>query len=169
MSADNSSERDERPSKTQLKREVEELQALGAKLIDMSDTTLERMEIDAELMDAIHLARKIRNKREAYRRQLQFIGKLMRGRDVSKIQESMLEIEQQGLHQNAHFHQLEKWRDKLIAGGDDAVQDFIEAHPFADRTRLRQLIRQAQKEKAQNKPPKSARELFKYIREVSEF
>src|SRR5690606_19067711 len=141
-------------------------QALGERLIDLPPTQLAQLPIDPTLLDAVHLAQKIRNKREGYRRQLQYIGKLMRLLDTDELQQALAELDEQHQTQQAAFHQLEKFRDAIVAEGDPAIQRFIDDYPHADRQRMRQLQRQAQKEQAQQKPPAAARELFKYLRSV---
>ncbi|RUO78574.1 ribosome biogenesis factor YjgA [Pseudidiomarina taiwanensis] len=155
-------------SKSQLKREAAALQALGEKLVNLSAGKLAKIPLDDSLADAILLAQKIRNKREGYRRQLQFIGKIMRQLDTAEIEAAVAELEKQHDTQNAFFHQLEKTRDAILSDGDEAIQAFLADYPLADRQKLRQLYRQAQKQQQQNKPPQAARELFKYLREVAQ-
>ncbi|MDN7124288.1 ribosome-associated protein [Pseudidiomarina sp. 1APP75-32.1] len=154
-------------SKSQLKREAEAQQELGRQLVDLSAGKLDKMPLDAELLDAIQLAQRIRNKREGFRRQLQHIGKMMRHRDTAPIEQALDELEHAHHEQNALFHQLEKYRDEILADGDSAIQEFLTDYPLADRQKLRQLYRQAQKQQQQGKPPAAARELFKYLREVA--
>ncbi|RUO66105.1 ribosome-associated protein [Pseudidiomarina planktonica] len=154
------------PSKSQLKREMSQLQALGERLVAMQHGQLEQLPIPEPLLDAVYLAQRIRNTREGYRRQLQYIGKLMRGLDTEELEQALHDMDHQSDVQNAFFHQLEKRRDDILAGGDEAIQTLVEEYPSADRQRLRQLYRQAQKQQAENKPPAAARELFKYLREI---
>lgn len=158
---------DQLVSKSQLKREAEAQQALGKKLVDLPAGKLEKIPLDEALLDAIQLAQRIRNKREGFRRQLQHIGKMMRNRDTAPIEQALFELENAHHEQNALFHQLEKQRDAILAEGDSAIQEFLEDYPHADRQKLRQLYRQAQKQQQQGKPPAAARELFKYLREVT--
>ncbi|MBD1389879.1 ribosome-associated protein [Neiella sp. HB171785] len=155
-------------SKTQRKQESEALQKLGRQLTEMGDQLLLKLPLDESLLEAIQLAKRIRNKREGYRRQIQYIGKLMRQRDCDDIIKAIALIEAKKQQDNQAFHQLENTRDAIIAEGDSAIQQFIDDYPQADRQRLRQLSRGAQREQKQNKPPKSARELFKYLREIAE-
>ncbi|MDX1706289.1 ribosome biogenesis factor YjgA [Pseudidiomarina sp.] len=154
-------------SKSQLKRDAEAQQALGEQLVNLPDGKLAKIPLDETLLDAIRLAQRIRNTREGFRRQLQLIGKMMRDRDTSEIEQALSEIEHSHHEQNALFHQLEKHRDHILAEGDVAIQEFIDAYPSADRQKLRQLYRQALKQQQQNKPPAAARELFKYLRQVA--
>ncbi len=155
-------------SKSQLKREADALQALGTRLTNMGKPQLDELPLSESLRDAIELAQRIRNKREGYRRQLQYIGKLMRGMDCDEIVKALALMDAKHQQANLMFHQLEQLRDKVVAEGDEAIQDILESYPTADRQRLRQLARSAQKEQKQNKPPKAAREIFKYLRELAE-
>ncbi|MCC5855839.1 MAG: DUF615 domain-containing protein [Idiomarina sp.] len=158
---------DSLPSKSQVKREVLALTDLGARLVAMSPNQMSGLPIDDDVMEAILLARKIRNKHVGYRRQIQYIGKLLRNTDIQPLLDALAEREQAHLQDQANFHALEQWRDRLIAEGDDAVQEVLERYPDADRQKLRQLIRQARKQAEQNKPPAAAREIFRHLREAS--
>ncbi len=156
---------DEFKSKTQLKAEMVEVQKIGEKLVTLTPGVLKKLELDAELLDAIMLAKRISGTKEGWRRQLQFIGKLMRSRDVAPIQLALAKIENNHQENNKKFHQLETWRDKLLRGGDHAVNDLLIEQPHLDRQKLRSLIRQAAKQQKENKPPKAAREIFQYLKE----
>lgn len=164
---DNDNAEDEIKSKSQIKREMEEFQQLGKKLLTLKPEVLEKMVLSDRLRHAIDESKRI-TKNEAKRRHLQFIGKLMRDVDLDHVRE-IIERQEAGSRAHAqHFHQLESWRDRLIEN-DNAIDEFIENYPNADRQHLRQLARNANKEAKQNKPPASARKLFKYIREMDEF
>lgn len=152
-------------SKSQAKRDVEELQKLGLKLLELSKTTLEKFTLDEKLLDAILLAQTIRS-HSGHRRQVQLIGKLMRHADADAIRLQLASYQHPVEVANAHFHKLEKWRDRLLAEGDSAIQELLAQYPELERNRLRQLVRNAKKESEQNKPPKSARLLFKYLKEM---
>ncbi|SHI05811.1 ribosome biogenesis factor YjgA [Ferrimonas marina] len=153
-------------SKTQLKREAEALQTLGLELLKLNPTELAKIPLDEDLHDALALAHRIRNKNEAYRRQVQFIGKLMRSRDPEPIEAALNVLRNSHSAANAKFHKLEQLRDQLVQGDNDTLQAVLAEHPaLADEMqRLRQLIRAAKKEQSQQKPPKSSRELFKLLR-----
>ncbi len=153
-------------SKTQLKREVEALQIVGAKLIGQKPEVLAKLPLSDELRAAIHESSRIKQN-EAKRRHLQYIGKLMRDADVEQIQ---LLIDRQEAGTKAytqHFHKLESWRDRLIKD-DSQIQKFCTEYPDADRQHLRQLTRNSRHEAEQGKPPASSRKLFKYIRDLDE-
>ncbi|WP_102794473.1 ribosome biogenesis factor YjgA [Bowmanella denitrificans] len=155
-------------SKTQLKNEMQDLQKLGEKLVGLGPAALEKIPMDQELSDAVKLAKRIDRKKEGYRRQLQFIGKLMRNRDVEPIQQAIDLLENKHQQATAQFHKLERLRDDIVARGDEAIDQVMERYPTLERQKLRQLSRQAQKEQQQNKPPKAAREIFQYLREATE-
>ena len=153
-------------SKTQLKREMEALQKLGAKLIDQKPDFLAKLDLSDELRAALKESHRIKQ-REAKRRHLQFIGKLMRDVDAEQIQHAIDRQEAGTQAYIQHFHKLERWRDLLI-DDDKHINDFVADYPDADRQHLRQLLRNSRKEAQQNKPPASSRKLFKYIRELDE-
>ncbi len=153
-------------SKTQIKREVEALQEVGKKLLQQKPEVIAKLPLSDSLRAAINESKRI-NQNEAKRRHLQYIGKLMRDVDVEQIQELIDRQEAGTKAYIQHFHALETWRDRLLAD-DGEISSFLEAYPKADRQHLRQLIRNAKREEKQNKPPASARKLFKYIRELDE-
>lgn len=153
-------------SKSELKRESTALQKLGERLVDLSPSALKQVPLSENLADAIALAHKISGKHEALRRQMQYIGKLMRVEDAEPIEAALDVISNKHQAATHAFHQLELLRDKLVTEGDSAISTLLEKHPNLERQKLRQLIRQTNKEAAGNKPPKASRELFKYLRET---
>ena len=166
---DNDEEEDEEiiwVSKSEIKRDAEELKRLGAELVDLGKNSLDKIPLDERLRTEIELAQRI--KKEGRRRQLQLIGKLLRSIDVEPIRIALDKLKNRHNQQVALFHKLEMLRDRLIEQGDEAMSDVIALYPDADRQQLRSMIRNAQKEKAGNKPPKSARQIFQYLRELSE-
>ena len=153
-------------SKSENKRDAEELKQLGAEMVELGKNALDKIPLDDDLRAAIELAQRI--KKEGRRRQMQLIGKLLRQRDVEPIRQALDKLKNRHNQQVAFFHKLEHIRDRLIAEGDDAVPEVLNLWPNADRQQLRSLIRNAQKERDGNKPPKSARLIFQYLRELSE-
>lgn len=153
-------------SKSEIKRDAEELKRLGMEMMELSKNELDRIPLDEELRQAIELAQRI--KKEGRRRQIQLIGKMLRSRDEQPIRLALDKLKNRHNQQVALFHKLEVLRDRLIEQGDSAMDEVIELYPTADRQQLRSLIRNAQKEKATNKPPKSARQIFQYLRELAE-
>ena len=151
-------------SKSQLKRESHALTDLGKELVELAQSELKKIPLDERLLEAIALAHRIKE-RGGRKRQLQYIGKLLRTADVEPILAAMEGLKLEHAKDNARQHRLEQWRDRLLEEGDTALGELLSEHPDADRQHLRQLLRNAQKEQSQNKPPKSARELFKYLRD----
>lgn len=153
-------------SKSEIKRDAEELKRLGAEIVDLGKNALDKIPLDADLRAAIELAQRI--KMEGRRRQLQLIGKMLRQRDVEPIRQALDKLKNRHNQQVVLFHKLENLRDRLIDQGDDAIAEVLNLWPDADRQQLRTLIRNAKKEKEGNKPPKSARQIFQYLRELAE-
>ncbi|MFC1079221.1 ribosome biogenesis factor YjgA [Pasteurella multocida] len=149
-------------SKSEIKRDAEALKKLGEKLVDLTKTKLEKIPLEEKLLEAIELAQRLQ--KEARRRQLQYIGKLLRNIDVEPIQDALEKLENKHQQQQAMLHKLEMLRDTLI-DNPEAITQFLEQYPDADRQHLRNLVRAAQKEKAQNKPPKAYREIFQYLKD----
>ena len=118
-------------SKTQLKRESEALQKLGTELVNLTEASLKKMPLDDELFDAISQAQRINRKKDGFRRQLQFIGKLMRSRDCDPIALALTRLKAPHQAETQAFHKLETMRDDMLKNGDDAVQAALESHPAA--------------------------------------
>ena len=157
-------EPDELTSKTRKKKDMLALQDLGVQLVELNEQQLASMQLPESLLDAVLEARRL-TRHEARRRQMQFIGRLMRDIDAAPIRDRLEEWRGQGRDHTAQLHALERWRDELLAG-DPALARFLEAYPGADSQQLRSLIRNARREQAAALPPKSYRELFRVLREV---
>lgn len=149
-------------SKSEIKRDAEDLKQLGEKLVNLTKANLTKVPLDDSLKDAIELAQRLQ--KEARRRQLQYIGKLLRSIDAEPIREALEKIENKHNQQQAMLHKLEILRDELVAKGDAALTDLLNEYPSADRQQLRNLIRAAQKEKEQNKPSKAYREIYQILK-----
>ena len=161
-------EEDLGPSKSALKRQMTALQKVGEELVGLSDRELEKIPLASEpLRQAILEARRIRSN-NARRRQLQYIGKLMRKVDAQPIENALKALHQHRQGKTDRFHDLEKLRDELLAEGPSGLEQVLQRFPGADRQHLRQLLRQQQREQLQQKPPAASRKLFKYLRELSE-
>jgi ribosome-associated protein len=156
---------DEILSKTKRKQEMHELQALGTALVGLSDAHLERMALPEELAQAVLEARRI-GSHEARRRQMQYIGRLMREIDPEPIRAQLAALEGGSAQARASHQRLEHWRARLMED-DGALTEFARAHPVADLQQLRTLIRNARREQAESRPPRAYRELFRAIREAS--
>ncbi len=155
-------------SKTQKKQEAYSLQKLGEKLLQLSKEQVREIDIPDEVLDALNLARTIKS-REGLRRQVQFIGSLMRKIDSEAIQEAVEQIDQGNYKKALEFKETEQWRDELIAGNNKMLEEILENHSNADRQQLSQLVRNARKEAGNNKPPKSSRVLFRYLRKIRSY
>lgn len=166
MSFELPTDQDGRPSKTQRKQEMLALQALGEKIIALSDTERARLPLSEEMLAAVEETSRIRS-HEGRRRHMQYVGKLMRRQDTEAIQSAFDEFDRENQHRDHAFHRLEKWRDRLIEEENDALEAFIAEYPDVDRQALRQLIRNARSERQREKPPTSARRLFKLIRDTA--
>ncbi|TFW70293.1 hypothetical protein C3Y98_10480 [Methylotenera oryzisoli] len=152
-------------SKTKLKAEADAQQALGVKLSALSKDKLNKLNLPEELLTAVLDTKKI-TANGAIRRHRQYLGRLMRDVDTAPIIEQLSRWEGKNTAENAYFHGLERWRDRLISE-PNALSEFMALHPSTDSQQLRALIRNAQKEHLANKPPKSSREIFKLLREIT--
>ncbi|WP_455365110.1 ribosome biogenesis factor YjgA [Kaarinaea lacus] len=150
-------------SKSQMKREMLALQALGEKLLELSIDQLTQLSLPDDLSNALLQAKQIK-KHGAKRRQLQYIGRLMRDVDADDIRAQYEHVTQQSAQAVQQLHKIEKWRERLLQEGDDALQALIEEFPNLDRNHLRQLIRTAKQESSQNSPPKAYRKIFQLIK-----
>ncbi|MCV6591062.1 MAG: DUF615 domain-containing protein [Marinobacterium sp.] len=156
-------------SKTQVKKEVNELKALGERLTTLTSEQLGKIEMGDRLRAAVEESRRIKPRTNAMKRHLGFIGKLMLLEDAEQIQYSIEQFSAGTTAHTAAFAKLERWRDRLINGGNNELQAYLEAYPAADIQHLRQLIRNASKAASKETPdPAPARKLFKYLREVAD-
>ncbi len=154
-------------SRTQKKREAQELQILGEKLVSLSKEALKELELTEKLHSAILEAKDI-TRHEALRRQLQHIGALMRKVDPEPIKEAIGASSLKQYRKAQEHKRVEDLRDGLISGKNNLQKDVLDSYPDADRQHLSQLIRNARKEAEIKKPPKSARLLFRYLRDLFE-
>lgn len=158
-------EQEEFESRTDIKKAAQAVTDLGERIAEMTIPAIKKLQLPANFTDAILLLKSM-DKGPALKRQKLYIGKVLRQDEalLIEIKEKMAAIEAKNKQQNAHFHKLEKWRDRLVEEGDEALHEFLELYSQADRQQLRQWIRNAKKEHKESKPPKSARELFKYLK-----
>jgi ribosome-associated protein len=159
------SEADLLPSKTKLKAEADAQQALGVRLTELPKDRLLKLNLPEDVVTAILDTKKI-TANGAIRRHRQYLGRLMREIDTAPITEQLARWEGKHTAENAYFHGLERWRDRLI-NDVNALSEFMALHPATDSQQLRALIRNAQKEQAADKPPKSSREIFRLLREIT--
>jgi len=155
----------DRPSKSQLKRDMHELQELGSALIALPKDALKRMPMPEKLDDAVREARRITD-HEGKRRQVQYVGRVMRSlldEETAALRTALDTYNGVNKAETAKLHWIERTREKLLAD-DAALTDFIRQHPNADPQQGRTLIRNARKEAQQSKPPRYFRELFQWIK-----
>ena len=153
-------------SKTQIKKEADDLVALGKRIADLSQDQFEAMPLGDELRDAFKVVRKL-SKGGAIKRQFKYIGKLLRSTDVTFINEALERQLDKDRAATSRLHMMEQWRDKLVEQGDAALSEFLESYPQADRQHIRQLQRKATLELEKQKAPAAARKIFQYIKEIS--
>jgi ribosome-associated protein len=156
---------DEIVSKTKRKQEMHALQALGAALVALPESQLGGLSLENSLYDAVVAAKRIKS-HEAKRRQIQYIGRLMREVDAEPIRERLAAIEGHSAQAAAQHRRLEAWRERLVAD-DEALTEFAAAFPGADLQALRALLRNARKEMKEGKPPRAYREVFRFLKESS--
>ena len=157
---------DEWVSKTQMKKQMNDLQALGMELTKLSSDTLKKIGLDEELFEAIATYKKITSN-SALKRQAQFIGRLMRDTDPAPIEAYLAKLRGDNTVHNAFLQRVEQARTRLLAD-DGSITQFMADFPQADAGKLRTLIRNTKKEQEQNKPPKNFRALFQEIKAVME-
>ncbi len=159
-------ETEEKPSRTARKKEALALQTLGARLISLGPDQLALLPIRDKLKQAISDHHRFKS-HEAKRRQLQFIGRLMRDEDIGPIQDVLNDINQVSASAQYQLHQLEDWRDRLISDSQ-ALTNYLNDHPNTDIQKLRSLIRLARHAEQQHSPPtdkKAHRQLFRFLRD----
>ena len=122
-------------SKTEMKEDMEALQKLGEELVELKPSVLEKFPLSEDLAEAIKDAQRFKN--EAKRRQLQYIGKVMRNEDPEPIQAALDKVRNKHSQATAELHKLEQLRDRIVEDGDAAISEVVEAHPETDRQRLR--------------------------------
>ena len=157
----------ERPSKSQLKREMTGLQKLGQELVDQPRDRVKRVPMPEDVRDAILECQTIKD-HEGRRRQIQFVGKKMRTLDeaeVALIQKTIDSWKGASKSETAAMHALERQREKLLAN-DAALTELMAQNPELDVQHVRALIRNARKEQAENKPPKAYREIFQILKQI---
>ncbi|MBC3872142.1 ribosome biogenesis factor YjgA [Undibacterium flavidum] len=157
----------DRPSKSELKRQMTALQKMGQELVDSARDRVKRVPMPEDVRDAILECQNITN-HEGRRRQMQFVGKKMRTLDeaeVALIQKTIDSWKGASKSETAAMHSLERKREKLLAK-DEALTELMAENPELDVQHLRTLIRNARKEQAENKPPKAYREIFQILKEI---
>lgn len=156
------------PSRSEKRREALGVLELAEQLAGLTEAQIARVPVPESLMPHIVDTRRITSN-IARKRQLAFLAKQMRKLDDDELQamrDALDEKSESSRAEVAAMHRVEAWRTKLIDGGDDALAEFLDVHPDADRQRLRQLVRNVHEERKRNKPPRAFRELFRELRGV---
>ncbi len=157
----------ERPSKTRLKQASHDLQKLGVALVELSDQRLEGITMPERLLDALRQYKQTRT-HEGKRRQMQYIGKLMRLADVEPLRTAVTQVQLGQTRESLALHQAERWRAELIAD-DEALTRFAAEHPATDLQQWRSVIRNARKDAAlvpEKRSGRAFRELFQMIKQL---
>lgn len=158
----------EQKSKSQIKREMHELQRLGEQLVELSNEQITGMTIPQEICEAVLFAKTL-TKHGARHRQLQYIGSLMRHVDPEPIQEALRDVVEGKKLEALAFKQVEQWRDEIVDGNDERTEAILNRFQgVVDKQRLLQLVRNARKERKAAKGRKSSKALFRYLRELIE-
>lgn len=152
-------------SKSQRKREMLELQAVGERLLALSEQQLADFPLSEDLRKALSEYHRI-SKHEARRRQMQYIGRLMRSEDHEGIAAAFERIDQERRRSVQQEKLADEWRKRLLEGSADVVTEFVDAYPHTDRQALRQLVRNAVAENKAGKPCSQSRKLFRLIRTI---
>lgn len=156
-----------RPNKEQIKRDIAELAKLAEELTHLTEPQLAAMQLPDKIESSINDAKKMPATKPARKRQLKFITGRLREIELDNVIETLGRLKTQSAHGVREHHQAEQWRDKLIASeGNGVLTELLDQFPTADAQHLRQLHRNAQKEAKAEKPPKSARILYQYLKEI---
>lgn len=156
-----------RPNKTRLKREIQARSALVEQMTGLSDGELARLGMDADAIAEIARVRSIKPS-GARKRQLKFCVKRLQATDLSQVELYLNNRQSQQVSANQAFHRLEQWRDRLIGEGDGVIGEVLAEWPALDRQQLRQLVRDARREREHGKPVGAGRKLFRYLRTLAE-
>jgi ribosome-associated protein len=156
----------EGPSKSQRKRDMDALQDLGEQLTALTPAALKKCELPDEVLDAIREYQRLPNKHGARRRQLQYIGKVMRMLDEADLKRISAQITQDVSVEKRRFMALEELRTGLLAEDKAALEQLLQEHPQTDARQIRQLVEQAHKEQAAAQTPLASRKLFQLLRQL---
>ncbi len=157
-------------SRSEIKRQMEALKLIGKQITELRPDQQEKIPMDNVLREAVAETKRITSN-GALKRHLQYIGKLMRHADVEAIKTALDGFDTASQVHNQKFHELERWRDRLLQNGpegNEALEAFITEHPTTDIQQLRQLIRNTRKEIDKQAPPTQYRKLFRFLRETTE-
>ncbi len=155
----------EKLSRTQKKKAAQALQKLGEQLVLLSDAQFDALSLPPELLEAVAMARKITS-HEARRRQLQYIGRLMREMDPADVEQALAKITSGEAEKKRQFKLVERWRDELVAGNEGLMSWLTEQYPAIDIPELKRLVDSAQEKQSGANAKKARRMLFRYLNRV---
>ena len=158
-------ERKERPNKSALKREWQERQAIVEQMAGLARTELVRLGVNDRLRDALHELAEMRSS-GARNRQLKYCANLIELEELGSIRAFLADRQSQRVASNQQFPRIERWRDRLIVEGDNALEALLEDFPHLDRQHLRRLCRDAMRERKDGRPVGAGRKLFRYLKEI---
>ena len=154
-----------RPNKTQIKKDIAEIARIAEELTQLTTIQLQEMQLPEKIEQEIGAAKKMPATKSARKRQLKFITAQLRNIELDAVMDNLDRLKSKSAHGIREHHQAETWRDRLIAdGGNDVLTELVKQFPDVDRQYLRQLQRNAEKESKAEKPPKSARMLYQYLK-----
>ena len=154
-----------RPNKTQIKKDIAELFALGETMSKLSAAHLNSLELPENIHKAVSEVTGMPHT-GARKRLLKYIAAQLHKMDVSPFQEKLARIQSKSAHVVREHHITEHWRDKLIHEGNDALTELFDEQPAADLQQIRQLLRNIKKETETSKPPRSSRLLYRYLKDL---
>ncbi len=157
----------EKKSRTEIKMEALALQKLGEQLLDLSSDQLLQIQIPSEIKDAVKFA-KTTKKHGARRRQMQYIGALMRKFNPEPIEKAINEIKLDKYRHSKKTNQIQQWHKDLISGNKSLIEELIQSYPGVERQKINQLVRNAKKAALKNTPSKSSQTLLKYLRQIQD-
>ncbi len=158
-------ESEEQVSRSEIKRQMLALQALGERLLKLKPAQWETFGFSEVMMDALRESQRIKS-HNAMRRHIRRLGKLLNKEDTEKVEALFQRLDDQAMQDNRRFHRIEQWRDRLINGDDKTLSELLDICPNIDIQHVRQLIRSSKKERELTKPPAAQRKLFKYLKEL---
>jgi ribosome-associated protein len=155
-----------RPNKTQIKRDIAAIHSMAEEVCGLAETHINTLNLPENIHQAILEAAKMPHK-GARKRQMKFITAQLRKIDLDELTEKLNRIKSQSAHAVREHHQAERWRDQLLSDkGQEQLTELLNQFPNADTQQIRQLQRNARKEQQAEKPPKSARMLYQYLKEL---
>lgn len=158
-------ETEEQVSRSEIKRQMLALQALGERLVKLKPAQWEAFGFSEPMMDALRESQRIKS-HNAMRRHIRRLGKLLNQEDTEQVESLFQRMDDQAMQDNRRFHRIEQWRDRLINGDDKTLSELLDICPNIDIQHVRQLIRTAKKERELTKPPTAQRKLFRYLKDL---